>query len=108
MTEISNVINTIEEVLADDKSFSTRSGLRFAMSAIKDALLILQKEQIAIDERDKRDVIFAEDIKALKKSVEDIEPKIKMMWPAYQIGVWLAAGIGSAMIVVLVKIFISP
>lgn len=63
------IASKIEEILADDRNFGTRTGLRFTLELVKDAFDYIEGEKV-------RSTQTTEKITTLEGRVGDIEDKL--------------------------------
>jgi len=75
-TKSTEIIETIDRLIEED-DLSTRSGLKLAFSALRDAISVIS----GVDDR-----------------INDVEKKVNVMWIGYNVAVWGIAILGASMI----------
>lgn len=98
------IISKLDELLEEDKNFSTRTGLKLAMQALKEAMEFISVEKKAREEAEKREIIITETVRTLKEDVVEIDRKMQSVYPFYRAGIWVANAIGLMIIALLFKI----
>lgn len=64
-----SIVKKIEEILEDDRNFSTRTGLRFTLEVVRDAFNFIDTEKEARAQNTQR-------LTGIEDRVEDIETKL--------------------------------
>ena len=66
------IASKIEEILADDRNFGTRTGLRFTLELVKDAFDYIEGEKIRSQQSDKRVGEIEDEVKGIKEKLDGL------------------------------------
>lgn len=88
-----SLLTQIDKLLEED-DLSTKIGLRFAFSVLREAMTVVTD----IHERVKTAEQGYASMSHLSDQMDDVSKKVNVMWVGYQIGIWVATIFGVSVV----------
>jgi len=91
------IVGQLDQLL-EAGDLSTKNGLRFAFTVLREALAIFTEIEERVKTFENAYLAMVKNVTEVATKFDDVSRKVHVMWIGYQIGVWIATIIGLSVI----------
>lgn len=89
------------DILLDEKDLSTKSGLRFAFTVLREAVVTLSDMEERVKNSENAYVALSKSSSERVTQFDDVSKKVNIMWAGYKMLTWVASIFGVSVIALI-------
>lgn len=89
------------DTLLDEEDISTKNGLRFAFTVLREAIVTLSDMEERVKNSESAYVKLSETSSKVATGFDDVSKKVNVMWVGYQMLTWVATVFGVSVIALI-------